>query len=73
MCEMEECLPQTSDFSLPPAGEELWSPILGCSLLEPFSPSFSHLFPFKSQIFWDGEGCYGVTYPTARLASSSDI
>lgn len=53
MCEMEECLPQASDFRLSPAGitEELWSPILGCLLLEPFSSSFSHLYPFKVRYF----------------------
>lgn len=38
--------------------EELWNPILGCSLLEPYLPSFGHLFPFKCQVFWYGEGCY---------------
>lgn len=36
---------QAFDFSLPPAGgtEEHWGLILGFSLLEPFSPSFSLL------------------------------
>lgn len=69
---------QAFDFSLPPAGgtEEHWGLILGFSLLEPFSPSFSLLKRKKKKkgghLFWYGAGCYGVVYPTATIATSSD-